>query len=83
MAKLFSVKILTPQNKIYEGEVSSLVVPAELGYLGVLANHAPLASLLTPGKIMLKDASGETKTIVSQDKGFLEVFHNRVTLLLG
>ncbi len=82
MEKLFQVSIVTPEKAVYDGKVSSLIAPGELGYLGVLANHAPLITNLVPGKISLRDSSEKLTTIDSKGKGFLEVLNNKVTLLL-
>jgi len=82
MEKLFRVNILTSGEKIFEGEASSLIVPAALGYLGVLANHAPLIAATKSGRITLKDASGATKTFIAEAGGFLQVMHNQATILL-
>ncbi len=60
----------------------ALVAPAELGYLGVLANHAPLATTLTAGKITYRDSSGASKTLQAAGSGFLEVFKNQATILI-
>lgn len=82
MEKLFQVNIITPEETVYKGEVLSLVVPAELGYLGVLVNHAALVTNLVPGRISFRDALGNLKTLDSKGRGFLEVLNNTVTLLL-
>jgi F-type H+-transporting ATPase subunit epsilon len=82
MAKLFRISISTPQKSVYEGDVSSLVAPGELGYLGILANHAPLITNLVRGKITFKESSDKQTIIYSKGKGFLEVLENNVTLLL-
>lgn len=83
MLKNFSVSILTEQKSVYEGTAVSLVVPAELGLLGVWANHAPLAAHLVPGKITVKtSASAEPLVFHSSGNGFLEVLKNKATLLL-
>jgi F-type H+-transporting ATPase subunit epsilon len=83
MEKLFNLYIVSPGKIEYEGAVSSLIAPATLGYLGVLANHAPLVAGLTGGKIIVKEKSGETKIFYSDSKGFLEVLRNNVTLILS
>lgn len=82
MEKQFHVKILTPENRVFEGEVVSLVVPAALGYLGVLAGHAPLIAGLMPGKIIVRQGPGLPQVIRNKGKGFLEVIDNQATLLL-
>ena len=79
--KTFHLEILTPERTIYAGEVVSLTAPGGLGSLGVLANHAPLVTTLTPGKIAFREASGGSKTMLSAGEGFLEVYKNRATLL--
>lgn len=80
--KLFHVDIVSPDKSIYNGAIQSLVVPCELGYLGVLAGHAPFIANIVRGKITLKEDSGETLEISCKGRGFLEVIKNNATLLL-
>lgn len=82
MEKLFHIDILTQNEKLYSGPASSLLVSCALGYLGILANHAPLIANVVPGKITLRKDTGEPLTLTSSGEGFLEVFQNNVTLLL-
>ena len=80
--KAFNLEILTPKKRFFSGSVSSLVAPGALGYLGVLANHAPLVTTLMPGKVVYRGPSGSATTLQSAGAGLLEVNHNKVTLLL-
>lgn len=82
MEKDFLLIILSPDKKIYEGRIKSLIVPSELGYLGILANHAPLITNLAPGKITIRNPSDEITVLHAKGKGFLEVFKNNATLLV-
>ena len=82
MAKLFNLSIVSPEKIIYSGEISSLIVPAQLGYLGVLADHAPLIANLTPGKISFKDVGEKMNVIYSKGSGILEVLKNSANILL-
>lgn len=82
MTKSFHVNILTPDKAVYEGKAVSMVVPAEGGYLGVLANHAPLVAILAKGTITLRDESGRTTVFNSKGKGVVEVLENDATILL-
>lgn len=82
MAKLFSLSIITPDKTVYEGKVSSLVAPSTLGYLGVLADHAPLIATLAAGKIILKEEPGGQRVFNSKGAGLLEIMKNNVTILL-
>jgi F-type H+-transporting ATPase subunit epsilon len=82
MAATFNLNITTPDRTVYEGSVSSLIAPGELGYLGILANHRPIVAKLGPGKIILKDEKGKSSIYRSEGSGFLEVLNNRANLLL-
>ena len=79
---MFRLDILTPKRKVFSGQVASLVAPGELGYLGILSNHAPLVTTLAPGKVTYRDAAGGTQVLQSTGEGLLEVHHNQVTLLV-
>lgn len=81
--KEFDVSVLTEDKTVYEGKAVSLVVPAELGLMGILADHAPLVAKLLAGNIVLKTGmSSAPKIIISKGKGFIEVLKNKATLLL-
>jgi F-type H+-transporting ATPase subunit epsilon len=82
MEKPFRVTIVSPERSIYEGEVVSLVVPAETGYAGILADHAPFAANLITGKITLRELSGKSVVFDVQGKSFLEVVGNKAVLFL-
>lgn len=82
MGKPFTVEITTPEQHLYKGEAEYLTVPAAKGYMGVLANHAPLVAGLVKGKISLRDPEGKTHVFESQGKGFIEVLRNNVTILM-
>ena len=82
MAKTFNLSIVAPDRVLAEKKCVSLVVPSELGYMGILANHAPLVANLSKGKITLKDGSGGTEEFSSAGKGFIEVLNNEVVIIL-
>ena len=82
MAASFHVNITLPNKIAYDGEASSLVVPAALGDLGVLAHHAPIIAQLKPGKITLRDSSGKENYFDLKANGFLEFSDNKATLLV-
>jgi F-type H+-transporting ATPase subunit epsilon len=80
--KEFKVFIYAPEKTIFEGDALSLVVPAAKGYLGVLANHAPLIASLKQGKIVIRKNTQEIITIASLGRGYIEVENNTATILL-
>lgn len=80
--RLFKIHISTPEKTIYEGEISSLIAPGELGYLGVLVDHAPLIANLVPGKIIIKDGTAQPAIFNCKSTGILEVLKNDVNMLV-
>jgi len=82
MSKAFQVGIYSSDQTLYEGEAISLIVPSVSGYMGVLADHAPLVARLSGGKITIRTRQGNTSVIDSSPGGFLQVLQNQATLLL-
>ena len=81
MAKNYRLVIVTPEKTIYDGDVTSIIAPGELGYLGVLADHAPLITSLKHGNLEVTDSSGAKNTMMISG-GFLEVVKNTATILV-
>jgi len=79
MAKKFKTEIVTPEKIVFSEEIESLVIPAERGYLGVLAGHAPLLCTLQPGAITLRGDKGDLH--FSTSGGFMEVTPGKAVLL--
>lgn len=71
--------IVTPEKKVFTGDVNFVVVPGELGELGFLPNHAPLMSGLKIGLVRVQQEGKTFKVAVSG--GFVEVRGNKVTIL--
>src|SRR5688572_10992413 len=79
MAKTFRLEIVTPEKLLFSEDIVSLVVPAEEGYLGVLAGHAPLLAALKPGEIKIRRDGGET--LYATSGGFMEVLPQKTSIL--
>lgn len=75
----YHVEIYTQEKKVYEGAVTAITAPGEEGYLGVLANHAPLLTTLGEGKLTLRQGTNITEHKISG--GFLEVHDNKAIIL--
>jgi F-type H+-transporting ATPase subunit epsilon len=74
-----NLEILTPEKKIFEGEVSSVIFPGADGSFQVLNNHAPLVSLLQEGLVEYK-INDKTEQVAITG-GVVEVLKNEVILL--
>lgn len=79
MANSLKLDVVTPDRTLLSEDVSSLVVPAVEGYLGVLPNHAPMIVGLVPGAV--KYSIDGKANYLSISGGFMEIGANKVTLL--
>lgn len=77
------LEILTPERRLYTGEVYGVQLPGIDGSFEILDKHAPLVSALTSGNIkLLMDRSGTNVTYFQVAGGFIEVLNNKVTVLV-
>jgi F-type H+-transporting ATPase subunit epsilon len=73
------LEIITPDKKVFEGEVSSASFPGADGSFQVLNDHAPLISLLKGGVVEYKGK--ESTNQINITGGVVEVLKNKVILL--
>jgi F-type H+-transporting ATPase subunit epsilon len=73
------LEILTPEKKVFEGDVTIATFPGSDGSFQVMDNHAPLISLLTHGLVEYR--SKESKQSLMITGGVVEVLKNKVILL--
>jgi len=51
------LEIVSPEATLFAGEVSSVTVPGINGEFQLLANHAPIVSLLQEGEVKIQGAT--------------------------
>lgn len=73
------LEIITPDKKLFDGEVSVVTFPGSDGSFQVMNNHAPLVSLLGPGTVEYK--TKENRQEVKITGGVVEVLKNKVIVL--
>jgi F-type H+-transporting ATPase subunit epsilon len=78
----YPVELVTPEGVAFSGDAEMLVVPGAAGELGILANHAPLVSLLRSGETRLTDAEGNVRRYATDD-GYVQVRQNHAVVLVG
>ena len=77
-----NLEILTPEKKMFNGEVYGVQMPGISGSFEVLENHAPLVSALKSGRLkVIKDKQNHLAYFDIQ-AGFVEVLGNKVTVLV-
>ncbi len=75
------LEILTPDKKIFSGDVYGVQLPGIAGMFEVLEKHAPLVSALKTGKLkILKDKN--SASFYTIQSGFVEVLNNKATVLV-
>jgi F-type H+-transporting ATPase subunit epsilon len=80
LAEKLRLKIITPDRLVFDGEVSELVAPGQMGEFGVLPGHVPFLSVLFPGRLRFKtEESGENTLIIHG--GLADVKDDTVSVL--
>jgi F-type H+-transporting ATPase subunit epsilon len=77
----FALRVVSVERSLFEGDVEFLVANGSDGELGVLANHAPLMTILKPGPLKIQETIGGEEEVLFVGGGFLEVLPDRVTVL--
>lgn len=75
------LEVLTPDEKLFSGEIESVSVPGINGKFQILDNHAPIVSALTKGSVEIRKPNGESEKFLIE-QGFVEVLKNEVSLLV-
>jgi len=73
------LEIITPDRKVFEGEVTAAQFPGTDGSFEVLNNHAPLIAALRAGEVTLTGANG--REAIRIEGGVVEVLRNKVIVL--
>ena len=74
------LEIITPEEKVFEGDVQSVQLPGTEGSFQILDNHAPVVSTLKKGNLVLVDTNNESKEI-EVNGGVVEVNSNHIIVL--
>ena len=74
-----TLEILTPDKKIFEGEVTAVTVPGTMGSFQILNDHAPIISTLEDGPVIFKTKTEETVIVIKG--GVVEVLKNKIIVL--
>ena len=80
-------EILTPEGKVFEGELYQVSTRTVVGELGVRARHAPMLARLVPHELRLYEDESEFNSSdggsrYAAAEGWLEVFANKVVILV-
>ena len=73
-----TLDIMTPEKKLYSGEVTFVHLPGISGQFELMNNHAPIISALGQGLVTIKDTSGSKNFNITG--GFVECLNNKVII---
>lgn len=75
------LEILTPEHKVFSGNVYGIQLPGTGGSFEILEKHAPMIASLGKGRMkVLKDKNSTEMYEISA--GFVEVINNKVSVLV-
>ena len=75
------VEIITPENTVYQGEISLIQLPGLDGLFELLENHAPMITMLSNGTVKLIEKSSNQTLFFEIQGGTLEVLKNKILVL--
>jgi F-type H+-transporting ATPase subunit epsilon len=74
------VELVAADHLVWSGEAEMVLARTTEGEIGILADHMPVLSLMTPGVVEVVPADGE-RWKAAVDSGILSVAANRVSIL--
>jgi F-type H+-transporting ATPase subunit epsilon len=77
-----NLEILTPDKKLFSGDVYGVQLPGTDGLFEVLDKHAPLVSALGKGTIKVLREKNGSNVSYNITGGFVEVLNNKASVLV-
>jgi F-type H+-transporting ATPase subunit epsilon len=74
------LEIITPDKKLFSGDVKSVVLPGSDGKFGAMNKHASMISSLKKGKIKITDDKQATQYF-EINGGVAEIHKNKIIVL--
>jgi F-type H+-transporting ATPase subunit epsilon len=74
------LEIVTPEEKLFAGEVKLVQLPGSKGSFEMLRNHAPIISTLERGSIKIVTLDGKEQTFEVKG-GVIEGSNNKIIVL--
>jgi F-type H+-transporting ATPase subunit epsilon len=81
MANTIHVDVVSAEEAIFSGEAEFVVLPGEVGELGIYPRHTPLITRIKPGPVKIVPAGGGEPVVIVVQGGVLEVQPKVVTVL--
>jgi F-type H+-transporting ATPase subunit epsilon len=75
-----NLEIVTPEARVYEDTVDSVVLPTTSGEINILPGHIPLVTEIQAGEIIVSK-SGEGGQSLAISKGFAQCVGDKISVL--
>lgn len=75
------LNIVSPEKKVFNGEVEKITLPGTKGQFTILPRHAPIVSSLSTGKLTYVAMGGEEHTLNIKG-GFIELSGETVSVCI-
>jgi F-type H+-transporting ATPase subunit epsilon len=79
MASTLKLEIVTPDAKVFSGDVEMVTLPGVEGELGVFPQHVPLMTQIVPGEITAR--KGGEDLFLAVGDGFVEITGDHVSVI--
>lgn len=79
MAEEMKLKVITPDKRFYDGDVTMVELTTTEGNIGIYPNHIPLTAVVAPG--VLKIHEGTELKEASLISGFITIMPDVVTIM--
>lgn len=73
--------IVTPEETVFDDEVSFVTLPTLQGEITVLSHHIPLVAQIVPGELVIAHSNGK-KDYLATGGGFAEITSETVSVLV-
>ena len=80
-AATLHIDVVSAEESVYSGEAEFVVLPGEVGELGIYPRHTPLITRIKPGTVRIQPAGGGEEQLIFVAGGILEVQPKVVTVL--
>ncbi|MEO8342605.1 MAG: F0F1 ATP synthase subunit epsilon [Gallionella sp.] len=81
MAMTVHVDVVSAEASIFSGLAEFVVVPGEMGELGIYPRHTALMTRIKPGSVRIKRPDQEQEELIYVSGGMLEIQPGVVTIL--
>ena len=74
-----NIEIVTPEAKVYEDTIDSLVMPTTSGEIDILPGHIPIVTEIQAGELIVSQSG--TRQSLAISKGFAQCVGDKISIL--